>query len=74
MSEVGRTIVILGVALVVVGGLIILLGRAGLHLGKLPGDIVYEGKNTKFYFPLVTSIVLSIVLSALIHFIGRLRR
>ena len=66
-------IVILGVALILIGGAVILLGRAGLPLGRLPGDIVYKGKNTFFYFPLVTSIVLSIVVSALIYLIGRFR-
>lgn len=64
---------ILGITLVVIGGVILLLGRAGLSLGRLPGDIVYKGKNTTFYFPLATSILLSIVLSALLYLIGRFR-
>ena len=65
---------ILGVALVVIGGLVMLLGRTGLPLGRLPGDILYRGKNTTFYFPLATSIVLSVVLSAILFFISRLKR
>ena len=67
-------LVILGVALVVIGGLVILLGRTGLPLGRLPGDILYRGKNTTFYFPLATSIVLSVVLSAILFLISRLKR
>jgi hypothetical protein len=51
-----------------------LLGRTGLPLGKLPGDILYRGKNTTFYFPLATSILISIVLSIILFLIGRLRR
>jgi hypothetical protein len=43
-------------------------------LVRLPGDIVYKGKNTTFYFPLVTSIVVSIVVSVLIYLFGRFRR
>ncbi len=74
MAEMGRLLVILGVALVVIGGIVILLGRTGLPLGRLPGDILYRGKNTTFYFPLATSIVVSVVLSAILFLISRLRR
>jgi len=74
MFDAGRTIVILGVALVVIGGAVMLLTRTGLPLGRLPGDIVYKGKNTVFYFPLATSILLSIVVSLLIYLIGRFRQ
>ena len=74
MSEVGRIIVILGISLIVIGGIVMLLGRAGLPLGRLPGDIVYKGKNTIFYFPLATSILLSIVLSVVMYLVGRFRQ
>jgi len=74
MSEVGRIIVILGISLIVIGGVVMLLGRAGLPLGRLPGDIVYKGKNTIFYFPLATSILLSIVLSIIMYLVGRFRQ
>ena len=74
MSEVGRIIVILGISLIVIGGVVMLIGRAGLPLGRLPGDIVYKGKNTIFYFPLATSILLSIVLSIVMHLVGRFRQ
>ena len=65
---------VLGVALMVGGAVLILVGRTGLPLGKLPGDIIYRGKNTTFYFPLVTSILLSIVLSVVLYLVGRFRR
>lgn len=74
MAEMGRLLVILGVALVVIGGLVILLGRTGLPLGRLPGDILYRGKNTTFYFPLASSIVVSVVLSVILFLISRLKR
>jgi len=74
MADVGRIIVVLGLFLIVIGGAVMLLGRTGLPLGRLPGDIVYKGKNTIFYFPLATSILLSIVLSLVFYLIGRFRQ
>jgi hypothetical protein len=59
---------------VAVGIVLILLGRLNLPIGKLPGDIVYRGKNTTVYFPLATSILLSIVLSLVFYVIGKWRR
>ena len=70
----GRIVVVLGVALVVIGGIIMLLGRTGVPLGRLPGDFLYRGKNTTFYFPLASSILISIVLSIVLFLIGRLKR
>ena len=70
----GRIVVVLGVALVVIGGIIMLLGRTGVPLGRLPGDFLYRGKNTTFYFPLASSILISIVLSVVLFLIGRLKR
>ncbi len=74
MPEVGRIIVILGISLVVIGGVVMLLGRVGLPLGRLPGDIVYKGKSTTFYFPLATCILLSVVLSVVMYLVGRFRQ
>jgi hypothetical protein len=74
MAEMGRILVALGVALLVIGGIVMLLGRTGVPLGRLPGDFLYRGKNTTFYFPLASSIVISIVLSVVLFLIGRLKR
>ena len=74
MADLGKVLVFLGVAVVVVGLVFVLLGRTNLPIGRLPGDIVYRGKNTIFYFPLATSIVISVVLSVLMYFIGKLRK
>jgi hypothetical protein len=74
MAELGRILVMLGVALVVIGGLVMLLGRTGLPLGRLPGDVLYRGKNATFYFPLASSILISVVLSIVLFLIGRLKR
>jgi len=74
MSELGKLLIVLGIVLVVAGVLFTLLGRTNLPLGRLPGDILYRGKNTTFYFPLATSILLSIVLTVLLYIIGKFRR
>jgi hypothetical protein len=74
MVEMGRMLLMLGAALVVIGGIVILLGRTGLPLGRLPGDVLYRGKNTTFYFPLASSILISVVLSIVLFLIGRLKR
>jgi hypothetical protein len=74
MVEMGRLLVILGVALMVIGGIVMLLGRAGLPLGRLPGDMLYRGQNTTFYFPLASSILISVVLSIVLFLIERMKR
>jgi hypothetical protein len=74
MSELGRVLVWIGASVVVLGLILILLGKTGLPLGRLPGDIVYRGKNTAFYFPLATCLLLSIVLSVVLYLVGRFRR
>jgi len=65
--------VVLGAVVIVAGLVLMLAGRAHLPLGRLPGDIVYRGKNTTFYFPLATSIILSVVLSVVLWLVGRMR-
>ncbi len=74
MPELGRTILILGIVLVVAGGAIILLGRTGLPIGRLPGDITYRGKNTTVYLPVVTCIVISVVLTLLSWIVQHFRK
>jgi hypothetical protein len=74
MGDLGKLLVGLGVVLVMAGLVLVLLGRTHLPLGKLPGDIIYRGRNSTFYFPLATSILLSIVLSVLLYVVSRWRR
>jgi len=70
----GKLVILLGAILVAVGLLLMLLGRTGLPIGRLPGDIIYRRKNSAFYFPLTTSILLSIVLSLVFYFVSRMHR
>ena len=74
MAELGKILLFAGLVLIVVGGLFLLLGRTHLPIGRLPGDILYRGKNTRLYFPLTTSILISIVLSLVLYLISRIRR
>jgi hypothetical protein len=74
VADFGKVLALLGVILAVAGMVMVLLGRTGLPLGRLPGDFLYRGKNTTFYFPLATSLLLSVVLSLVLYLIGRFRR
>jgi hypothetical protein len=74
MTDLGKLLIILGVVLVAAGLLLTLFGRFHLPFGRLPGDIVYRGKNTTFYFPLGTSILLSVLLSLVFYVIGKWKR
>jgi len=74
MTELGKLLVVLGIVLVMAGVVLTGLGKTNLPLGRLPGDIVYRGKNTTFYFPLATSVLVSVVLSIVLYVVGRWRR
>ncbi len=74
MNDLGKLLIVLGVVLLVAGFALTVLGRMNLPLGRLPGDIVYRGKNTTFYFPLATSVLLSVVLSLVLYVLGKWKR
>ena len=65
MTDLGKLLLVVGGVIVLIGAVLLLAGKLNLPLGRLPGDIVYRGKNTVFYFPIVTCILLSIILSLL---------
>ena len=72
--ELGRMLLLLGGLLVVTGAFFYFGGKLPLRPGRLPGDIVYKGDHTTFYFPIVTCIVLSVGLSLIFWLISRFRR
>lgn len=74
MTDIGKMLLFFGLVLAAIGLALVLLGRTNLPIGRLPGDIVYRGKHTTFYFPLATSILLSIVLSLIFYFLGKIRQ
>ena len=75
-TAIGKVLIGIGVAIVVIGALLIAadripgLGGAVSWLGKLPGDLSYKRDNVSVYFPIATSIVLSIVLSLVFYILG----
>jgi uncharacterized protein HemY len=63
----GRTLVVIGLVVAAVGALMML----GVPLGRLPGDIAYRGERTSFHFPVVTSIIVSVLLTLLFSLFRR---
>ncbi|MBL7648146.1 MAG: DUF2905 domain-containing protein [Candidatus Hydrogenedentes bacterium] len=74
MNEMAKLIIGAGVVLVLVGGVMLLLGKLGINLGQLPGDIHVEGERSSFHFPVVTCIVVSVVLTVLLNLVSRFWR
>ena len=74
MSDLGKLLIVAGIVLLVAGIALTLLARTNLPLGRLPGDMVYRGKNSTFYFPFATSLLVSVLLSIVLYFVGRWRR
>ena len=70
MADIGRTLLVVGGVLIVFGLLLSFEARIP-GLGRLPGDIVYRKGNFTFYFPLVTSLLLSLLLTAILNFFRR---
>jgi hypothetical protein len=73
MGDLGKLLIVGGAILVILGLLFVGLGRTHLPLGHLPGDIYYRGKNFTFYFPLMTCLLLSVVVSGIFYLINHLR-
>jgi ribose/xylose/arabinose/galactoside ABC-type transport system permease subunit len=63
MTDLGKLLLVLGGVIVIAGAVLLLAGRLNLPLGRLPGDFIFRGKSTTFYFPLTTCILISLVLS-----------
>jgi len=70
MSDLGRSIIAIGIVLIVAGIILTIAGKVP-GMGKLPGDIFIKKENFSFYFPLTTCILLSIIISAFMYFLGR---
>ncbi len=76
MSDFGKILISVGAFLVVVGAVVMVLARLHVPIGRLPGDIAWRSRsgNTQVYFPIVTCIVLSVVLSLLMWIVQHFRR
>jgi hypothetical protein len=71
MPSLGRLLIASGLILIAVGVVVTFAGRLPFRLGRLPGDIYIHGRNTTFYFPVVTCILLSVVLSLILWLFRR---
>ena len=67
----GRLLIVVGLLLLAIGVVVTLGEKLPIRLGRLPGDIVLRGKNSTFYFPLVTCLLISVVLSFILWLFGR---
>ena len=72
MENIARFLVIGGIILILIGGGVYIAAKFGIPLGRLPGDIRIEGKNGSFYFPLASSILVSLVLTIVLNIVMRL--
>lgn len=67
----GRLLITVGLVLVAAGLLVTFLGRLPFRLGRLPGDLYFHGKNSTFYFPLATCLLLSLLFSLIMWLVRR---
>jgi Protein of unknown function (DUF2905) len=74
LRELGKLLLVFGALLLAAGALLVFGARLPFRLGRLPGDIAYHGRNTTFYFPIVTCLVLSVALTLILWLFSYLRR
>lgn len=74
MSDIGKSLIFIGVVIIIVGTVLLFSDRLPFNLGKLPGDISYKKENFSFYFPITTSILISVILSLLFYLFSRFFR
>jgi hypothetical protein len=74
LRELGRVLLILGVVLAGAGALLVFGAKLPFRLGRLPGDIIYQGRNTTFYFPIVTCLIVSLALTLFFWIINLFHR
>jgi hypothetical protein len=73
VSDLGKLLLTVGGVIVLLGAVLLVAGRFNLPLGRLPGDFTYRGRNTVIYFPLATSLLLSVLFSLILYLISRFR-
>lgn len=66
MSSIGKSIILIGIGIVLIGVIVYFLGDKLSWLGKLPGDIRIENERTRFYFPITTMVIISVLLNVII--------
>ncbi|HAX71037.1 MAG TPA: DUF2905 domain-containing protein [Anaerolineales bacterium] len=71
MESLARTLMVAGIIIFIIGGGVYLAAKYGIPLGRLPGDIRIEGENGSFYFPITSSILVSVILTIIFNIISR---
>jgi hypothetical protein len=71
-QQIGKWLILLGIAIALLGALVVILGRAGLF--RLPGDLEFGSKNLRIYLPIASCVVISIVLTVILWLISYFRR
>ena len=74
MENLAKYIIGAGVVLVLVGGVLLLVGKLGIQPGRLPGDIHVEGEGSSFRFPLMTCLIVSVILTVVLNVLMRFWR
>lgn len=74
MIYLGKALLAIGLAVAAIGAVLLLAGRMGMPLGRLPGDFAWRGKHVSVFFPLGTCVLISVVLSVLLYLISRFHR
>lgn len=74
LENLAKYVIGAGVVLVLVGGVLLLLGKLGIQPGQLPGDIHVEGERTSFRFPLMTCVIVSVILTVVLNLVMRFWR
>jgi hypothetical protein len=74
MYGLARLLIRFGLLLLLAGGIVYLLGRLGISFGRLPGDFAWKRRNVSVYFPLGTSILISLLLTLILYLVARFRR
>jgi Protein of unknown function (DUF2905) len=74
LRDLGRSLLLFGAVLILVGAFFYFGGKLPFRLGRLPGDIIHRGEHATFYFPVTTCLVLSIALSLVVWLINHFRR
>jgi hypothetical protein len=74
LREVGKALVVFGIVLAFAGVFLLISGKLPFRLGHLPGDLAHQGRNGSFYFPIVTCLLISVVLSLLFWIVNVFRR
>lgn len=71
MEDVGKLLIFSGLIMLIIGIVLYFVGKEGLPLGHMPGDIVIRKKNMVFFFPIVSMLILSVILTVVVNLLGR---